>query len=309
MKKNFMLILIFFIALNFSFAYKALELPDLKKPHQIVVDGNDLYIFDEDDYSLHFYTISPLALKLKMGAKGDKSNEFKYLPFLFVQPESLACTDFTKTIWFSKNGKILNIKQYSDFKNFNLNSEMLLIPAQKNFLRIIADHERQERYVYLLDSEFKFIKELYKGPFFWRSDAPVHYRTDTVCYKNLIFVSDTQKGFFIKVFNETGIHLHTIDRSRDIEKIPNRPLLHQYCVSNEKIYTTTYDTKGNNTEMIILDLNGFILKRLYLPLKSIRPNRGVLRYDLFVVDQDKLYEIVKNGETGKWMLLITDLEQ
>jgi len=59
--------------------------------------------------------------------------------------------------------------------------------------------------------------------------------------------------------------------------------------------------------MIILDLEGRTLRRLYLPLASIRPQRGVLRYDLFTVSQEKLYELIQNRETGKWELLITDL--
>ena len=41
--------------------HQAMVLPDLRKPHQIVVDGNDLYVFDEADYSLRSYTISPSA--------------------------------------------------------------------------------------------------------------------------------------------------------------------------------------------------------------------------------------------------------
>lgn len=60
--------------------------------------------------------------------------------------------------------------------------------------------------------------------------------------------------------------------------------------------------------MIVLDLEGRILKRLYLPLASIQPQRGVVRYDLFTVGGEKLYEVIKNGETGKWELWITDLE-
>jgi hypothetical protein len=59
--------------------------------------------------------------------------------------------------------------------------------------------------------------------------------------------------------------------------------------------------------MIILDLKGQILKKLFLPLASIQPKRGALRYDLYVVDQDKLYEVVKNKEADQWELSITDI--
>ena len=131
-------ILICFLAIALSVqAQKTFVLPDVQKPHQIAVDGNDLYLFDEADYSLHIYTISPFALELKLG------------------------------------------------------------------------------------------------------------------------------------------------KSEDVEKVLNRPLLHQYCVSENKIYATTYKKENDKTEMIILDLKGDILRRLFLPLSSIQPKRGVLRFDLF----------------------------
>ncbi len=306
-KKHVFLILFVIFAANL-YAQEIIILPDVQKPHQVVVDGNDLYIFDEAEYSLYVYSISPFTLKLKIGKKGDGPQDFKYLPFAYVLPEALACTDFTKTIWFSKNGNFLKAKVYSDLSDFDLNSEMLLIPFKEHFLRITADHDQQKRHVYLLNSEFQTLKELYEGPFTWRSDAPIHYRTDTFCSKNMIFISDTQKGFYITVFDDKGNKLQTIDKSQDVEKVSNHPLLHQYCVSDDKIYATTYKKMDNKTEMIILDLKGSILQRLYLPLASIQPKRGVLRYDLFVVAGAKLYEVIKNEETGKWELLITDLE-
>lgn len=101
MKKLVFLIFVLMVTTNLS-AQIPIVLPDLQQPHQIAVDGNDLYIFDEADYSLHVYTISPFALKLKFGRKGEGPHDFKYLPFVYVQPESLACTDFTKIVWFSK---------------------------------------------------------------------------------------------------------------------------------------------------------------------------------------------------------------
>lgn len=174
-----------------------IPLPGLQKPHQISVDGNDLYVFDESDYSLHVYTLSPFTPKTTFGKKGDGPHEFKYLPFVFVGPETLACTDFTKTIWFSKDGEAIKVKEYADFPDFDMNSEMLLIPAEENFVRITADHDLEKRHVFLLDSGFKPLKRLYEGPFTWKRGAPVHYRTDTVCHDGHIFISDTQKDFFM----------------------------------------------------------------------------------------------------------------
>jgi|GEM_PF-7013481 len=307
MKNIALEILAFFLATNLA-AQQIHSLPDLEKPHQVVVDGADLYIFDEADYSLHVYALSPFGRKLTFGRKGDGPQDFKYLPMVYVQSESLVCTDFSKTLWFSKDGRFLKAKPYSDFESLSLEAEILLFPVNNNFVLVTADHGKEKRYVALLNSEYRTIKALYEGPFAWETGAPIPYRTDTVVHDGRIYISDTQKGFHIEVFDERGNRLRTIDKSRDVEKAPGQPLLHQYGVSEGKIYATTYAKKDGKTEMIVLDLDGRILKRIFLPLTSIRPKRGVLRYDLFTVGGGKLYEVVQKGETGKWELWITDLE-
>jgi hypothetical protein len=306
MKTRTFVLLILGIAANVS-AQTTIVLSDVQQPHQIAVDGNDLYVFDEPDYSLHVYTLSPFALKSKFGQKGDGPHDFKYLPLVSIQPDSLTCTDFTKIIWYSKKGEVLKAMEFSALKDFDINSEMLLIPVKGNILRITADHEKFKRRIFLLDPAFKTIKQLYEGPFIWMQGSATDVRTDTVSAQGLAFVADTD-GFRISVFDNRGTLLRTIDESREVEKVQGRALLHQYCVSDNKIYATTYLKKDGLTEMLVLDLEGRVLKRLRLPLPSIRPERGVLRYDLFTVAKDKLYELVQNKGTGKWELLITDLE-
>lgn len=288
------------------FGQTTIVVPDIQNPHQITVNGNDLYIFDEAEYSLHVYTVSPFGLKLEFGRKGDGPHDFKYLPYVYIQQENLICTDFTKIIWYSKKGEVLKAMEFSALKDFDLNSEMLLIPVKENFLRITADHDQMKRRVYLLDPKFKTIKFLYEGLFVWQTGSATDVRTDTVSSGGLVFIADTQK-FLITIFDDKGNLVRTIDKSKDVKAVPDRALLHQYCVSDSTIYATTYKKKDDKTEMLVLDLEGRILRRLYLPLASIRPKRGVLRYDLFTVSQDKLYELVQNKETGKWELVITDL--
>ncbi len=282
-------------------------LPDMRQPHQVAVEGNDLYVFDEADYSLHVYTISPFVPKLKIGQKGDGPRDFKYLPLVSVQPESLTCTDFTKIIWYSKKGEFLKAKEFSALKDFDINSEMLLIPVKGNFLRITADHEKFKRRVFLLDPAFQTIKQLYEGPFIWMQGSATDVRTDTVSVQGLIVIADTE-SFRLTIFDDQGTLLRTIDKSPEVEKVQGRALLHQFCVSDSKIYATTYLKKDGLTEMLVLDLEGRLLMRLFLPLPSIRPERGVLRYDLFTVANDKLYEIVQNKGTGQWELLVTGLK-
>ena len=305
MRKCILLFFTLFISVHL-FSQTTIVVPDIQNPHQIAVDRNDLYIFDEADYSLHLYTVSPFSLKLVFGRKGDGSHDFKYLPYVFIQPETLTCTDFTKIIWYSKKGEVLKVMEFSALKDFDINSEMLLIPVKENFVRITADHNKMKRRVYLLDPKLKTIKFLYEGLFVWQTGSATDVRTDTVSSGGLVFIADTRK-FLITIFDDKGNLVRTVDKGKDVEKVQDHALLHQFCVSDDKIYSTTYKKKDDKTEMLVLDLEGRILRRLYLPLTSMRPKRGVLRYDLFTVSQDKLYELVQNKDTGKWELVITDL--
>ena len=286
---------------------EATVLEDLQKPHQIVVDGNDLYIFDEADYSVHVYTLAPFAPKLTFGRKGDGPHDFKYLPFLFAQPDSLACTDFTKIVRFSRKGEALRAAPFSDFKDFDVNSEMLLVPMGDRFLRITGDHGKFKRFVDLVDSNLQFVRTLYEGPFVWMQGSRTDFRTDTVVSGGLAFIADTFKGFSISVFDSKGTLLRTIDRNADVEEVRDRARLHQFSVSDGRIYATTYKKVDGKTEMIVLDLEGRIVRRLYLPLASIRPGRGPLRFDLFTVARGKLYELVQKDGKGPWELVVTDL--
>jgi hypothetical protein len=133
------------------------------------------------------------------------------------------------------------------------------------------------------------------------------FRTDTVVSGGLAFVADTFKGFHISVFDSEGTLLLTIDRNADVEEVSDRARLHQFSVSDGRIYATTYKKVDGKTEMIVLDLEGRIVRRLYLPLASIRPGRGPLRFDLFTVARGKLYELMQKDGKGPWQLVITEL--
>jgi hypothetical protein len=175
-------------------AQRTTALPDLREPHQTVADGNGPYVLDEADCSLHVYTLSPFAPKLTIGRKGDDPHDFKCLPYVVVQAESLVCTDFVKAIWFSRKGEVLKAMPFSEFKGFDPNSEMLLLPVGDQFVRITADHARMTRYVDLVDSTLATGRTLYEGPFVWMQGSRTDFRTDTVISGRLVFVSDTFKG-------------------------------------------------------------------------------------------------------------------
>jgi hypothetical protein len=256
------------------------------------------------------FSLNPISFKFQLGKKGDGPHDFKYLPYVFVHDKFISCTDFTKTIWYNKNGKVIKVKNYSEFKDFDLNSEMLLIPSSHDTLvRITCDHERSKRDVVLLDSNFNFITKLHQGPFVWKQTDPIPYRTHTQIYKDRIFISDSEKGFFIKVFNIKGEHLKTIDKSKSVgPAVPPYPLLHHFIVKDNKIYVTTFKKRDHLQEMIIMDLKGNILKRIFLPIPAIKSQRGSLRFDLFDIHDGKIYQLLKDNEAKKWRLHISKIK-
>jgi hypothetical protein len=88
------------------------------------------------------------------------------------------------------------------------------------------------------------------------------------------------------------------------------PAFFSFKIDNQKIYVTTYEKKGDNYEIVILDLEGNILKRFScFPLHPLqRTSRRFVsysnEYDIF---NDNIYYLVENRDTEDWELHITEI--
>ncbi|UCH96204.1 MAG: hypothetical protein JSV88_04925 [Candidatus Aminicenantes bacterium] len=152
---------------------------------------------------------------------------------------------------------------------------------------------------------------------------------------NRIFIADSRKGFFIAVFDHQGNMLYEINKAYSKLKIPGEfkedfmqeqrrspnwerlkqmfnykfkeyfPAFFSFKIDNQKIYVTTYEKKGNNYEIVILDLEGNILKRSSsFPLHPLqRISRRFVSYsnEYDIVD-DKIYYLIENKDTEEWEL-------
>jgi hypothetical protein len=87
------------------------------------------------------------------------------------------------------------------------------------------------------------------------------------------------------------------------------PLINHVQIDDGKLYVTTERKRGENHEILVLDLEGHTLKTLFVPLKSKNPARRILRFDPYVVQRDRLYELVRNQSSNTYELLVTDLNQ
>jgi len=155
-----------------------------------------------------------------------------------------------------------------------------------------------------------------------------------------IFIADSRKGFFIAVFNQQGHPLYEINKDYNKLKIPGEfkeeymkeqrdspdweqlkqmfdykfkeyfPAFFSFKINNQKIYVTTYEKKDNNYEMVVLDLEGNILKRSFcFPLHPLqRISRRFVSYsnEYDIVD-DTIYYLVENKDTEEWELHTTKI--
>jgi hypothetical protein len=303
-------------------------------------------------YSILGYGLNPVKLKFQAGQKGDGPSDFKYRPLLYVYPDYIVALDYTKSLWFSRKGELLKIKNYSDFADFNLGQEMRLLPVKNHYIRIVADHDLCTQSVYLLDDGFEQIAILHEGLFDWwppslrdpsktENFKLISHSMDAEVWGDRIFIFDSNRGFFIKVFDHTGQLLKIINhnserckritdeyktkainflldsnRSDYYKKIPKEsfafytfyPPIESLRTAENLLFATTYIEKDQGHEIIVMDLMGQIIKRIYPRLPSFKYTKSLLAKDLYAFDQGKMYQLVQNKTTELWELHISSID-
>jgi hypothetical protein len=190
------------------------------------------------------------------------------------------------------------------------------------------------------------LKTLYEGLFDWNQvGGPsgfnlLTHRIEVAAGDGAIFISDTEKGFFIRVFDFDGNAVETIDLNGEEKPIPvsgadreklleevritrledvyrfakanartpdTFPRIHQTCSAGGRLYVTTHRENAGLHEMLVLDRRGKVLDRLFLRLESFHHFRGPFRSDFFIVFGDVLFELVQDPQTQSWELLRTAL--
>lgn len=147
-------------------------------------------------------------------------------------------------------------------------------------------------------------------------------------------VADTRKGCYFEVFSENGSKLYTINKKVEKirlteaykkrrlesfkkftgpmwESINKRtfvfpeffPSILTFLIKDGKIYVSTYNRKNNKTEFIVLDLQGNILKKTFIPVKLVY--QGIPG---FTISKGKFYQIIDNEDTEVWELHIHDIK-
>lgn len=275
-------------------------LEDITNPgYSFYVDGNELFLVN--GHSIFVYDLDPVKLKFKIGQKGDGPSDFKYRPLLYVYPEYIVVLDYTKTLWFSRNGELLKTKNYSDFADFNTNQEMRLFPVKNNYIRIVADHDLCTQSVYLLDERFEQIALLHEGLFDWWPPSPpnpadvknfklIHHTMDAVVRGDRIYIYDSNIGFFIKIFDSTGQLLNTVSHNGERCK----RVTDEYKVKAiDSILAREPKSYYNK-----IPKESFVFYTFYPPLESLRTAEDFL-FATTYLEKDQGHEIVIMDLSGQ----------
>jgi hypothetical protein len=332
-----------------SSAQEVLELPDLEDPTSVAVSDDALFV-TTGDHEILVYSLTPLALHCRCGGSGEGSGSFTHPPRLARLASGVLAHDFLKSMRVDKDCRLSEEIDYGDLPWFDSNMEMQLIPVEQNYVRISVDHDLQRYYVDLLSPRFERIKRLYDGSWKWtllsqytpnRLSTLPHY-IDVRVDGDEIYVADTNRGFFLSVFDSGGRHLRSIDKTAELASLPVTdaykrgseerarsalegrlppdqqysfafpeyfPAIHYFHVDGGRIYAMTYSESDGKHEILVLDESGNTLRSVYLPIASANyyfPSS--LPIELNMVHDGKLYEVVRNTAAERWELHISELE-
>ena len=281
-------------------------LTEILKPEGIEVADGRLYVVEGPAFFV--YNLNNSTLIKKFGKAGEGPGElntvFNFPNSLRILEDKIIAEGFNKIIIFSKDFKFLK-----EFRK----KEMLIhkiTPIKENFVavRMTAGKNKIISTLLLLDPDMNLIKELYKQESFDRQKELIMVR-DTIhfeVYNDKIYVEESDKGFFIEVFDSKGNRLYEIKKNFAAPKVTKNdkkaifnnlkkdnliavvarreggwdefakkgtftypaafPHIRDIKITNDKIYVSTFERKDNKEKCMIMDLKGKIIGTSYLPI-------------------------------------------
>jgi hypothetical protein len=317
---------------------KTVSLPDLVNPGSIRVDKSQIYI--TDGTSILIYGLEDFKLKKKFGKKGEGPEELMDNPQMGmqirvdVQTDDIIVINFGKLSVFSKQGefkKVIKVK--------GMITSLKPLEGQSSFAGMGFAMEAKGifRTINIYDAELNKVTEIFKvqhdflgpGKGLKVLTVPVMFAT----YDNKIFVP-WDVDFKIHVFDSKGKKLQVITQKYDKREVAgddkdkiinffktnpatkanyqmmkpilvpsHYPAMRSLDIAGGKLYILTYKKKGDDTELFVLDTNGKLLKKTYVPVAEL----DILKSYVFTFQGGKFFQLV-DTEDEKWELRVTRIE-
>jgi hypothetical protein len=325
------LIGVLFIFPAFGSGEKTVVLTEVNKPTNIETDDQHLYVTERSQ--VFIYSLKDFKLKKKFGKAGEGPREFQGAVELVLQPDYLFINSTGKISYYSKNGafqKEIKVKGGVATAGFR--------PFKDRFagFSIVVDQGVVYRALSLFDAQTDKIKELarVRFPMQRTGDLPIlETAFDYRVYDNKLFTA-VKKDFEIDVSDYDGKLLFKIrldnyeprpftpedergvraffrfQLSTGYERVKNRfafprnyPAVWFLLPVDDRLYAAAWKQKDGNTEVYIFDMQGNLLKSVWLPILL----QGPLEPFPITISGGKLYQLVENEEKEEWELRVSTI--
>ncbi len=300
------------------------SLEEIMPPEHINVDKDYLYFTSGSTVSI--FSLKNLKLIKSFGKKGEGPGEFILFGddlgmLLDVQTDKIAVSTRRKISYFTKQGKF--VKEIKALKGF------YHIPVEENIVALRNTVEDKIVYslVTIYDSSFNKLKDIHRKKNWFQQGKginPVNVRPPVYCsHKGRVFTEDGKGN--INIFSKKGDRLSTTKVNIDQVKITEQdkkgfhnyykthpvyknlyaqlkhlikfpeyyPRIKFFDVSDSKIYLMSHVRKKNKNELYVFDLNGKLLKKLFVEMPDLDPQDV---FPVIRVRNNKIYQIIENEE-------------
>lgn len=342
MKKKSTTVLLLLVSVIFIWAEKLAELQEHLKSPSILIDNNQVYVWDSVLRKICIYSRRGFDKIAEFGRQGQGPGEFIGINKVVLSNDCVLVSSFPKLCFFSKKGKLKKeLKGPTNAGSF--------IPLGSNFVGISYPHTKHtDINVKILFSLFNSSLEKKKDIFLSKSRASVMYGkskttvywvnhcTNAIVYDDKLYIGSTAKGFFIVVFDMNGNKIYEINREYKKRKVTDEykkysidrsknsysemewkqykarydivfpdyfPAYASFFVDDGKIYV--FDYPGiKKREIHILDLKGNLLKNKNIPIGNVSNSIVVDRYS---IRKGKFYYLEENENTENWEIHVINV--
>lgn len=330
MKKMIFTLLVLSVLMGTVYGEKLATLTGIMKPGSIYIDDRQIYIMENKTFLI--YSFQDFKLKKKFGKEGEGPQEFKGTMHLIPLADHLLINSVGKISYFTRDGDF--IKEKKSPTGF---SSARFYPLGNGYVGRGSEEKNGIQYVTInfFDSYLKKGKELYRMKAIFQSAGKIEMLKQPFIYQtydNKVYVAGKQ-GFIIDVLDHTGKPLFSINqkyekrkftgddekKARDAlrllykqqyERLKNRlafpdyfPEIGDFQVTDKKIYVSTWKVENDSNEWFIFDLQGKLLKRLFVPIVFMMP----LEPYPYTVKNGKLYQLIET-EDEQWELHASEIK-
>jgi hypothetical protein len=319
-------------------AKKVAAFADVLKPDTVTIGNNRIYI--TEGTTVYIYSLKDFQLVKKFGKEGEGPGEFKIVPFskMIAHPYNndgkVYISSFSKLSIFSKDGAFIKESKIMPFAVFRPFRDVFLATAST------SDEKGQTVVaVNLYNERFEKVKELYVSDMQVGQSLTLDFPVNSFVfpsYKDRVYVAAGKEGLVIDVFDKKGRKLYRIKKNykpikvteaykqKNIDWFKNDPLykdfwdfmkkrisfktfypaIRRIFVLDDRIYLLTYKKQGENTECIVMDLQGNEEKRVFLPCPENIGMDYLPKYDFY---NRTFYSLEENEDDEVWELHMTEI--